>query len=254
MATFVLVHGAWLGGWCWKHVAPPLRSAGHEVYAPTLTGLGEREHLARPDVDLETHVTDVVNVVEYEELAEVVLVGHSYGGLVVTGVIDRVPERVAHVVYLDGMTPADGQPTSLFDLGPPEYREMILAEADEGGDGWRWPMPAEPGGWVGIPEADARWLREKAVPHPVGTFEQPVAVRDPAAADLPSTAVICTENGMDESDLDVVRGAAADRGWDRRELETGHWPMVSTPQAVVELLRDCAPETGASTDDRGGMY
>ncbi len=236
MATFVLVHGAWLGGWCWRDVTPRLRSAGHEVYTPTLTGLGEREHLARPDVDLGTHVTDVVNVLEYEDLTDVLLVGHSYGGLVVTGVVERVPERLARVVYLDAMTPMGDRPTSAFDLGPPAYREMVEAEADEHGDGWRWPLPETPDGWVGISDSDDRWLRSKAVPQPVATFSEPVSVRHRAATELPSTYVLCTENGMDESVLDVVRGMVAERGWDLRELETGHWPMVSAPAEVVDLL------------------
>lgn len=236
MATFVLVHGAWLGGWCWRYVAPELRSEGHDVYTPTLTGLGEREHLARPDVDLGTHVTDVVNTLEYEDLADVILVGHSYSGLVVTGVIDRVPERVAHVVYLDAMTPMGDRPTSVFDLGPPAYREMVEAEADEGGDGWRWPMPEEPDGWVGISDSDDRWLRSKAVPQPVATFSEPVSVRSRAALELPSTYVLCTENGLDGPTLDLVRGMAAERGWNLRELDTGHWPMVSASADVVETL------------------
>lgn len=247
MATFVLVPGAWLGGWCWKYVASPLRSAGHDVYTPTLTGLGEREHLAHPEVDLETHITDVANVLEYEELTDVILVGHSYAGLVVTGVVDRAPERIAHVVYLDAMTPMGDQPTSVFDLGPSEYREMVEAEADEHGDGWRWPMPDDPDGWVDISESDARWLHSKAVPQPVETFSQPVAVKSSAAIDLPSTYVLCTENGMDDAVLDVVRGLVNERGWNLAELQTGHWPMVSRPSDVADLLRESAStEPGAT--------
>ena len=105
MATFVLVHGAWHGGWCWKKVAPLLRSAGHEVYTPTLTGLGERDHLLTRDIGLDTHIQDIVNVLEYEELTQVVLVGHSYGGMVVTGVAERAHERLRQLVYLDAATP-----------------------------------------------------------------------------------------------------------------------------------------------------
>src|SRR5438128_128006 len=103
MATFVLVHGAWHGGWCWKRVTPLLRAAGHEVYATTLTGLGERVHLASPNVGLALHVQDVVGVLEYEDLRDVILVGHSYGGIVISGVADRVPERLRHLVYLDAL-------------------------------------------------------------------------------------------------------------------------------------------------------
>lgn len=240
MATFLLVHGAWLGGWCWKYVAPSLRSPDHDVYTPTLTGLGEREHLARPDIDLETHITDVVNVLEYEDLTDVTLVGHSYAGLVVTGVIDRVPERVERVTYLDGMTPMGDEATSLFDMAPPEYRELVEAEADESGEGWRYPMPEEPDGWVGISESDARWLHSKAVPQPVETFSKPVEVQNQAAIDLPSTYILCTKNGMPDDVLDMVRGVVDERGWELDELETGHWPMVSMPSEVVELLRKSA--------------
>lgn len=238
MADLVLVHGAWLGGWCWKNVAPPLRSAGHDVYTPTLTGLGEREHLARPDTDLETHITDIVNVLEYEDLTDVILVGHSYAGLVVTGVIDRVTERIAHVVYLDGMTPMGDEATSLFDMTPPEYRELVETAADESGEGWQWPMPEEPDGWVGISQSDARWLRSKAVPQPVETFSQSVEVRNRAAIDLPSTYLLCTRNGLPDEILDTVRGMVNERGWTLHELDTGHWPMVSMPSEVVELLRE----------------
>lgn len=236
MATFVLVPGAWLGGWCWKHVAPSLRASGHDVYAPTLTALGEREHLGGPDTDLTTHVTDVVNVLAYEELEDVVLVGHSYGGLVVTGVVGRVPERIAHVVYLDAMTPMGDRPVSMFDFGPPAYREMVEAEADEAVDGWRWPPPDAPDGWVGISEADDRWMRSKAVGHPVGTLSEAVGVDDPAAAELPSTYVLCTENESGDEVHDAIREMVADRGWDLVELPTGHWPMASAPDDVVDVL------------------
>lgn len=249
MATFVLVPGAWLGGWCWKYVAPTLRDAGHEVYTPTLTGLGERAHLARPETDLETHITDVVNVLEYEELTDIILVGHSYAGLVVTGVIDRVPERVAHVVYLDAMTPMGAEATSVFDLAPPEYREMVEAEADERGEGWQWSMPEDPDGWVDISGSDARWLRSKAIPQPVGTFSQSVAARKQAAADLPSTYILCNKNGMTADGIEMIRDMANGQGWNLRELKTGHWPMVSMPDDVVELLGQSASTDGDDQPD-----
>src|SRR5215211_1043953 len=121
MATFVLVAGAWHGGWCWRKVTPLLRAAGHEVFAPTLTGLGERSHLAHPDVGLTTHIQDIVNLLEYEDLNDVVLVGHSYSGMVITGVAEQVPGRLAHLVYLDAFVPENGQ--ALVDLLPPEGRQ-----------------------------------------------------------------------------------------------------------------------------------
>lgn len=241
MTTFVLVHGAWLGGWCWKYVAPDLRSAGDVVYTPTLTGLGERDHLGGPDVDTEIHVTDVANVIEYEDLSDVVLVGHSYGGLVVTGVLARVPDRIERTVYLDAMVPMTDDPASFFDMVPSAYRSSIEAEV-EAGDGWRWPMPDDPDGWNGIsPEVDA-WARSKAVGHPVGTLSGHVSL-GPAARERPATYVICTENGEGEEVHDTVREFVAERGWTLEELDTGHWPMLSTPNAVTDLLCDV---TGAT--------
>ena len=130
MATFVLVHGAYLGGWCWRWVTPHLQAAGHEVSTPTLTGHGERVHLAHPKVDLDTHVADVVNVLHYEDLTGVVLVGWSYGGTVVAGAADRVPERIAHVVYLDSDVPRDGDTSA-----PPSQHAARQALARAHGDG-----------------------------------------------------------------------------------------------------------------------
>ena len=134
MGTFVLVHGAWGGGWAWRPtVGALLREAGHEVFTPTLTGLGERAHLASPDIDLETHINDIVGVIEYENLHDVVLMGHSYGGMAITGVADRVPERLAHLVYVDAFVPEDGQ--SLADLIGPGTAEGMIARAQAEGDG-----------------------------------------------------------------------------------------------------------------------
>lgn len=137
MATFVLVHGSFGGGWVWAAVAARLRAAGHAVFAPTLTGLGERIHLAHPGVDLATHVADVANVLAYEDLAGVVLVGWSYGGMAATGAADRAPARVARLVYVDAAAPEDGQ--CVFDIAGPEAREMLEAAAEREGDGWRIP-------------------------------------------------------------------------------------------------------------------
>jgi pimeloyl-ACP methyl ester carboxylesterase len=142
MAEHVLVGGAWLGGWCWKAVARRLREEGHDAYPVTLTGLGDRAHFASAEVDLETHVTDVVNLVEYEDLSDVVLLGHSYGGLVVTGAADRMPGRVSGLVYLDTTPLPDGG--ALIDKFPPELRERTERQVREWGDGWRFPIPPRP--------------------------------------------------------------------------------------------------------------
>lgn len=236
MATFVLVHGAWLGGWVWRPVESRLREAGHRVYTPTLTGLGEREHLGTPEVDLETHVTDVVNVLEYEDLDAVTIVGHSYAGLVVTAVLEREADRIESVVFLDAMVPRVGEATSFYDLGDEEYRRSIESEASEGGASWRWPMPDAPDGFEGISDDDAAWIREKAVPHPLGTFDQQVKDVNPTDLGIETTYVLCTQNGMAESDLDLIRETVRARDWTLVEVETGHWPMVSTPEFLVDLF------------------
>ena len=176
MTTFVLIPGAWLGGWVWSRVTPRLRDLGHDVYSVTLTGLGERAHLGTPDTDLATHVRDVVATLEYERLTGVVLVGHSYGGAVAAGVAEQAPERIAHVVYVASAPPPDG--TSLFDVGGPELRAAFEAAARASGDGWRVPLPTDEQlglffGEHGLSQADLRWLRERAVGHPIGTFAQP---------------------------------------------------------------------------------
>ena len=151
MSTFVLVHPAWFGGWCWARLAPLLVANGHDVRTPTLTGLGERAHLARPEIGLETHVQDVVNVFEYEDLRDVILVGNSSAGVVITGVADRVPERIANVVYLDAFIPEDGQ--SMLDMIPPDRRTPMLALVESEGEGWLVPRFA-PTPWDKfVPEA-----------------------------------------------------------------------------------------------------
>jgi pimeloyl-ACP methyl ester carboxylesterase len=139
MMTYVLVGGAWLGGWCWQRVARLLRDNGHDAYPVTLTGLGEREHLASPEVDLDTHIKDVMNLIEFEYLNDIVLLGHSYAGLVVTGVADRFPERINQLVYLDtGPLPGG---TALIETFPPDARQHIERQVEELGDGWQVPMP-----------------------------------------------------------------------------------------------------------------
>ena len=140
MATFVLVHGGWDGGWAWRAVAQALRTAGHDVFTPTLTGSGERVHLASPDVGLPTYILDVSNVLRYEDLHDVIVVGSSYGGMVITGVAEAVPERLSQLIYLDGFVPQDGE--SVADLIGPEFTAFFTHQAHAVGDGWRVPTYA----------------------------------------------------------------------------------------------------------------
>ena len=180
MATYVLVGGGWLGGWCWQRVARRLREEGHDAYPVTLTGLGERVHLASPEVDLETHITDVVNLVEFEDLRDVVLLGHSYGGLVVTGAADRVPERISELVYLDTMPLPDGG--GLIEKFPPELRKRTEDRVRESGEGWKFPVPppeelANMASLEGVDEDHLRLLYSRATPQPLAPTPSPCGSR-----------------------------------------------------------------------------
>src|SRR5215217_1797083 len=245
MTTYVLVGGAWLGGWCWQRVARRLRDKGHDAYPATLTGLGERAHLASPEVDLETHITDVVNLIEFEDLHEVVLLGHSYGGLVVTGVADRIPERISQLVYLDTAPLPDG--TAVVEIFPPEARRHIERQVEELGEGWKFPMPppeelANMASLEGVDEDHLRLLYSRATPQPFGTYTQPLRLKNPAREALPKLGIVCSFSlaqvrQMIASDNPQFRGLAGPE-WRFVELPTGHWPMFSRPDDLAELLLD----------------
>ena len=229
MSTYVLVHGAWHGGWCWARVARLLRDAGHDVFTPTLTGLGERVHLARPEIDLAHHVQDVVAVLDAEELKSVTLVGHSYGGMVVTGVAARATARLAHLVYLDAFVPASGQ--KLLDLVPPERAEAMREQARSQGDGWR--VPPWPPERYGVTSArDIEWLSRRLTPHPLGTLEQPSEAGPPARGKL--SYIYCTKStGSFDQFAERLR---EDRKWSFHELKTGHDAMVTNPGELAKIL------------------
>jgi pimeloyl-ACP methyl ester carboxylesterase len=234
MATFVLVHGTHAGGWMWQRLAPLLREAGHDVHSPTWTGLGERVHLARPDVGLETYVQDVANVLRFEDLRAVVLVGSSFGGMDVAGAADRVPERLARLVYLDATVPEDGQ--SAADAWADGW-EWLAAEreaaaaADSPDD---WPVPTDYVRQMVSDEADQAWLLERFVPQPFAALAQPVALRNPAAAAIPRTYVRCTEEA--EPEEPYVARARTQPGWDYRELAANHFAPFVAPHQTAELL------------------
>src|SRR5689334_6523580 len=161
---FLLCHGAWSGGWSWKKMHPLMAQAGHRLVAPTYTGLGEREHLANPAIDLDTHIQDILNVIRFEDLDDIVLLGHSYGGMVATGVADRARERVTQLIYLDAFVPRDGQ--SLFDLH--EGGREPMSKAAAAGDGYRVPPNPPP---ADTPQADLRWLDDRRVDMPIKCLE-----------------------------------------------------------------------------------
>ena len=233
MATFVIVHGAWSGGHAWRWLRPLLRAAGHEVFTPALTGLGERSHLASAQIDLETHVRDVVGVLEYEDLLQVVLVGHSYGGMVITGVADRVPERLAELVYLDAEVPLDGQ--CEFDLLAPAERAGYQESARSKGQGWRI-LPPVPEPLPDDLDANLRWAMSRMVPQPVATFAQPLRLTNPAGLGVSHTYVLCTEGKEGQEVPSYVQRAQADPSWRFVELAAGHGAHVTAPQTLADLL------------------
>src|SRR5215207_6896878 len=173
MAAYVLVPGAWLGGWAWRDVAARLRAKGHDVFPITLTGIGERVHLARPEIDLETHITDVVNTVEWNDLDNVILAGHSYAGIVVTGVADRIPDRIQQLVYIDSAPFADGM--SMTDLYPPDALAAQRQTVDQTGEGWLYSFPgfeklADDASVAGLGEKEQATIASRAVPQPWATY------------------------------------------------------------------------------------
>jgi pimeloyl-ACP methyl ester carboxylesterase len=234
MTTFVLVHGAVHGGWCWKKVRPLLRAAGHDVYTPTLTGLGERAHLAHPGIDLATHIQDVVAVVEYEDLREAVLVGHSYAGLVITGVADRLPDRLAHLVYLDAMVPRDGE--AGLDLFTREEQADRRARVAAEGGGWRLLPPADPAVLGVTAPDDVAWVRPRLTAHPFPTFTQPIRLTNPALAAVPKTFIHCTEAPPTHWRAVSLERVRSEPGWRTYELATGHDAMVTRPRELADLL------------------
>lgn len=242
--TFVLVHPAWHGGWFWKKIVPLLRAKRGIVFTPTLTGLGERSHLAREDIGLETHVDDVVNVFTHEALRDVVLVGHSSSGAVITGVADRVPELVATVVYLDAFVPENGQ--SVLDLVTPERRQAFEAFVQTEGKGWFVPRFAPPPWetivremWGVTDDEDVRWMLERLRPTPFGHFRDPVRRTNPAAEKLPRVYVRCRQFPNPRFDAHAAMAQSTPL-WTYRELAAPHHAAVTMPDRVAELLLEFA--------------
>jgi pimeloyl-ACP methyl ester carboxylesterase len=251
LRPLVLVPGACLGGWAWRDVAARLRLRGHEVFPVTLTGLGERVHLGHAGVDLETHIDDVVKLLEYEGLDDAVLVGHSYAGLVVTGVADRAPERLSAVVYLDTGPVPDG--VAVVDFQQPEQREAERLAVERKGDGWRWAVPDRAalstgayGSVSGLDDSHFALIAERATPQPYATFTSPLRLsgRPPHERRV---AIFGADGGMN---LELLRrlaeegdpraGVFAEPGWELHELPTGHWSMFSAPGPLAELLHRVA--------------
>lgn len=246
--AIVLVHGAWHGGWCWRRVLPLLRNAGLQAHAVTLTGVGERAHLMGPEIDLNTHIEDVIGLIEAEQLSRVVLVGHSYGGIVITGVADRLqhshPGQLAHLVYLDAVVPDPGESwSSRHTLETQQAR--IDAAASSGGLSFPPPDAAV----FGLAGADRDWVNRRQTPQPFALYQQPLHFDAARVAALPRSFIDCTAPALPTIAASRIR-VRQEPGWQVHELQTGHDPMVSEPQALAELLigvtrEVCAAASGA---------
>lgn len=226
MADFVLVHGAWHGAWCWKKILPGLWTAGHRAFAVTLTGTGERAHHLVPGIALRTHVDDVAAVVEAEELQDAIVVGHSYGGMVITGLADRMPERIARLVYLDAVVPLPGECWSSTHAAQTQAqrREAIAKTGSI--------PPADPA-MFGLTGDDAQWVARRQTPHPGGVYDDPLNFDAERVAALPRTFIDC--NAPPLATIAVMRERVRQQpGWQVLEIATGHDAMISAP---AELLR-----------------
>jgi pimeloyl-ACP methyl ester carboxylesterase len=236
VATFVLIHGAWASGWFWHKTAPLLVDAGHRVYAPSLTGLGERTHLLRPDVGLDTHVLDVLGILEYENLQDVVLVGWSYGGWVIPGVADRAAQRLTHLVYLDAGAPQVGE-SILLDQ-PPESQEWLLEQARTTGNGWWVPPPTEAAfaDYVERGELSPDQMQEMVArqrPQPLKSLTDPIHVTN-LEQDVNKTYIFCTVKQAPNS----IRSMhyVQENGWRCYRLSAAHYAMLTHPREVADLL------------------
>lgn len=230
MATFVLVHGAWHGSWCWKRVRKALQSQGHEVFTPTLTGVGERSHLLSPHVNLDTHIDDVVNLIQWEELSDVVLCGHSYGGAVISGAADRVPDRVGALVYLDAFVLESGQ--SLHDTLPLDQRNLQRDLTQQYGEGWKVPpIPAEV---FGVNATDLEWVNSQCTAQPLATFQQAITLTRKRNAVGNQTFILAT--GWSDSPFHRFYAEAQTRGWKTLTVSCGHDVMLDRPEELTSAL------------------
>jgi pimeloyl-ACP methyl ester carboxylesterase len=234
MTTFVLCTGAWHGGWCWKRVRKALAAQGHDVFTPTLSGLCERSHLLSREIDLTTHIDDIANLIRWEELSDIVLVGHSYGGIVISGVADQLAERIKALVYLDAFVLDDGQ--SLYDALPPEARQAQLDGVAASGDGWRVPpISAEA---FNVNPADRAWVDAQCTPQPLACFEQKLRLTRSEPPVGASHYILAT--GWEGSPFHQFHDKAKARGWSVRAFDCGHDVMLDRPEELTAALLDIA--------------
>lgn len=232
----VIVHGMFGGGWVWRFVVPKLQARGHQVFTPTLTGVGDRSHLLSREVTLDVHIEDVVNMIDTLELRDFTLVGHSYGGMVVTGVADRLRDRIRRLIYLDALIPEDGE--NAFALLPPGMAAERRAAVAHYGAGVAFPVPVA--SVVPLPEGEAKdWFMRHLRPHPVGTYETPIRLRQPAGSGLPVTYIAYEKPALASIALSRQR-ARGKSGWDYLSRPVPHDAEVADPELVAGLIADRA--------------
>jgi pimeloyl-ACP methyl ester carboxylesterase len=231
--TFLVCHGAWSAGWAWKKMHPLMAARGHRLITPSYTGLGERAHLANPSIDLETHIADMLNVIKYEDLRDVALIGHSYGGMVATGVADRARDRIAQLIYIDAFVPKDGQ--SLLDLNEPARPRM--QELAKTGDGWRVPPNPTP---PDTPPADQEWLGERRVDMPIKCFEMKLRLSGEPA--MPRSYIYATRVTPADTFGPFAKRASSEPGWNYHEIDASHSPNVTAPEVLMALLERIVAE------------
>lgn len=230
MATYVLVHGAWHGGWCWQRVTPLLWRAGHTVLTPTLTGLGERSHLLTRDITLDTFVKDIEQVLFYEDLSDVILVGHSFGGTVITAVADRASARIAQLIYLDAEVPLSGESDAGCLL--PGALDFVLQRARERGDGWLF--TSSPAATFGVTDPDDQaWVDARTTPQPVATVTQPIFYGAAVEA-IPHHFIACRP--YEPLIADIRARIQQDSSWTYQEIDGGHDVMLTRPHELAERL------------------
>ena len=232
MTTFVLVHGAWHGGWCWQRVTPPLQAAGHIVFAPTLTGVGESAHLASASVGVSTHIQDIIGLIEKNELQDIVLLGHSYGGMVITGVAEKLASRIKTIVYLDAFIPEDGQ--ALIHHQPEAARMGMVMDAIENGDGWLV-SPRSPEYFGVKDQANIDWINQQCTKQPLLTFIQPVRTKA-AWKQVRRKVYIRAEGHPGPVFAPFGDMAKAAPDWDYHAIPCGHEIMIEMPKQLADIL------------------
>lgn len=231
--TFVLVHGAWHGGWCWRRVSDLLEKRGHKVFAPTMTGLGERAHLMSRDIRLAAHITDIVNVFKYERLNDVVLCGHSYAGFVISGVAEQMEKAISSIVFLDAFYPENGQ--SGVDVNRPGFKETVAALVAKGESG----IPPRSAEAFGVNPKDSAWVDALCGPQPIATFTDKIALS--GARERIAKKIYVRAKGYDNPAFDqALARVKADPSWRTYEVISGHDVMVDQPDRLVEILLEAA--------------